>query len=307
MAQDRAESHETSPPGASWDPFDPSATAEIAAATKTAQPRRDGPDFVRGILTKGVDLLVARLQAVADDKPDGKLSLADIHVEAAALKADAGEDVTAFCRRNWDRCLKASASAQWEDRRTNSLGRILLGSFAHLLAPVGEPPIQGKHLSRDIIDPFLAALQLLLGPERYASYQNGCDRMVLRLRRTHGADFAWSMVTENPTSETVVNDILVYISRYFTHVPKRRRWMTDLMSQEMPAAGDQGAHWQFGDREFHMLMDALYFGLRNALDSDIGKQSLVRRYDHGAIAMLYSMLQALDRDYMEVIRKDAGS
>lgn len=288
--------------------FDRQATEAIAAVTKSRQPSRRGPDLIQKVIEDSIDMLFEHLRQSAQDKSNKRLTFAEIKAEVAAFKAQPSDALTAFCQETWRQCVKTVDSEKWEKDRTRPLERLVMDNFAHLLPPVGEAPVQGKHISRSIVSPFLNALRQLLGPETFDQYEAGCNRMVGRLQNRHGTDFTWDMVLEEPTGQTVVNDVLVYISRHFLNMRKRRRWMVDLIISTLPAETvDADGDWRFGDREFHMLMDALYFGLRTALDSDEGRQSLGKRYNHTNVAAVYSMLQALDRDYMEVMREDSGA
>ena len=288
--------------------FDRAATEAIAAATKTRQPSRRGPDMIERVIEDGIDKFIEHLRDTVQDEPNKRLTVADIEAATAAYRAQPSEARTAFYREAWKRCVQTVDAEKWEKDRTRPLERLVMNNFAHLLPPVGEQPVQGKHVSRSIVGPFLNALRQLLGPETFDQYETGCNRMVGRLQNRHRADFTWDMVLEEPTGQTVVNDVLVYISRHFLNMRKRRRWMVDLITSTLPASTREiDGDWRFGDREFHMLMDALYFGLRTALDSDEGRQSLGKRYNHSHVAAVYSMLQALDRDYMEIMREDGGA
>src|SRR3546814_12701647 len=63
-------------------------------------------------------------------------------------------------------------------------------------------------------------------------------------------------VHEDPTSQVVVNDVLVYIARHFMDMERRRRWMVDMIDTAMPATRDPAEKdWRFGDVEFHLLME----------------------------------------------------
>jgi hypothetical protein len=290
------------------DGFDRQATEAIAAVTKSRQPSRRGPDMIQKVIEDSIDMLFEHLRQSVQEKPNNRLTFAEIKAEVAVFKAQPSDALTAFCRDTWAQCIQAVESERWEKDRTRPLERLVMNNFAHLLPPVGDVPVQGKHISRRIVGPFLSALRQLLGPESFDQYEAGCNRMVDRLQKRHGQAFTWDMVLDEPTGQTVVNDVLVYISRHFLNMRKRRRWMVDLITSTLPAAtADTDGDWRFGDREFHMLMDALYFGLRTALDSDHGRQSLGKRYNDSNVATVYSMLQALDRDYMETMREDGGA
>src|SRR3546814_5860131 len=65
----------------------------------------------------------------------------------------------------------------------------------------------------------------------------------------------------------------------------------------MPAAREPAERgWRFGDVEFHLLMDALYAGLRGALDTAEGTAHLARRYGTANMTILTEMLRDLAAD-----------
>ncbi|MCG8546701.1 MAG: hypothetical protein MJE12_21090 [Alphaproteobacteria bacterium] len=308
MAEEIAQHDEAPESAPDGDPFSPEKTAEIAAATRTHRPQRHGPDLIKRVTDKAIDLLLDHLRSHAKDKPDSAYTLAELQAEVAAFKATPSPEMETLHVEGWDGCARAVQAMQWEQECEKVLERLMLNSFAHLLPPVGETSVQGKHLSRRIVEPFVQALEQLLGPEKFEQYEKGCQRMVERLQNQQGADFTWEMVLAEPTAQTVVNDVLVNISHHFLSPRKRRRWMIDMVTSTIPPAADTiHKQWQFGDQEFHMLMDALYYGLRNALDSADGKRALTQRYTDATVAQLYSMLQALDRDYLEVMRSESAA
>lgn len=267
--------------------------------------RPQGASIIRDAANRSIDMLFEHLQECAKSRPNGTLSFAEIREEVANFKSYPSAKVNAFYRKTWNDCLQAFQSTQWAEDNTQAFERLILTNFSHLLPPVGDSPVRGKNLSRRIIDPFIGVLRQLLGPDQFDRYQAAADRMVSRLQSEHGSSFNWEMVTREPTAQTVVNDVLVHISQHFMKMGKRRRWMIDMMASGMPPAETrEEQEWQFGDREFHMLVDALYFGIRGALDSETDRQVMVRRYDEKNVARLYTMLQLLDRDYMEVMRRE---
>lgn len=291
--------------------FDGAAAADTDSAVEADMPARgatrrpQGASIIRDAANRSIDMLFEHLQECAKSRPNGTLSFTEIHDEVANFKSYPSAKVNAFYRETWNDCLQAIQSTQWAEDNTQAFERLILTNFSHLLPPVGDPPVRGKNLSRRVIDPFINVLRQLLGPDQFDQYQAAAERMVSRLQSEHGADFNWDLVTREPTAQTVINDVLVHISQHFMKMGKRRRWMIDMMASGMPPAETrEEQEWQFGDREFHMLVDALYFGIRGALDSETDRQVMVRRYEEKNVARLYTMLQLLDRDYMEVMRRE---
>jgi len=162
--------------------FDRAETEAIAAVTKTRQPSRRGPAMIQRVVEDGIDMLFEHLRQSAQDKPNKRLTFAEIKDEVAAFKAQPSDALTALCQETWKQCVNAVESEKWEKDRTRPLERLVMNNFAHLLPPVGDAPVQGKHISRSIVGPFLNALRQLLGPEAFDQYEAGCNRMVGRLQ-----------------------------------------------------------------------------------------------------------------------------
>src|SRR3546814_4606600 len=85
---------------------------------------------------------------------------------------------------------------------------------------------------------------------------------------------------------------------------RRRRWMVDMIDTAMPATRDPAEKdWRFGDVEFHLLMDALYTGLRVVLETAEGTAHLARRYGTANMTILTDMLRDLAAHSATLARK----
>lgn len=252
---------------------------------------------IQAVVNNGIDLLVARMLRHAKAKPGGRLTFADIRAIVDGFRNEPDAEVRRLYAEAWAECEAAVEAARWDKERKFPLERLMVHNFAHLLPGRGQPAVPGRHLSRRIIPAFVQALQQLVGPEQFEEYQTSCRKLVQRLRTTHGERFAWDHVHEDPTSQVVVNDVLVYIARHFMDMERRRRWMVDMIDTAMPAAREPAERgWRFGDAEFHLLMDALYTGLRGALETAEGTAHLAQRYGKANMTILTEMLRDLAAD-----------
>ncbi len=216
---------------------------------------------------------------------------------AARFSQDKDTDLQAILAEGWEHLEEAFESAFWARMRKYPLERLIVSRFEDKLPPRGEPPVPGRTLSRRIIPALHAALQQMLGPDQLADYEGRAHALVEALRRSEGAGNEWRALYGHPHADILVTDILVYIARYFTDVPKRRDWLVAFMDRNMAAPhSDAERAWRFGDREFHMLLAALYRPLGEALAAPEQRERLVMRYGEANVALVEHVLDALAAD-----------
>jgi len=168
--------------------------------------------------------------------------------------------------------------------------------FAELLPSAHQPVEPGKGLSRRILPGLLSALQQMLGPVLLEPYQNRCRELVRIIQTARGNDFEWEDVYADPTSQVIVNDVLVHISKHFSDFNRRRNWLIGLISTEMPLGEDSiERDWCFREPEFGMMMGALFKPLRKLMDSPEGRKRIKERYGSVACDVLADLFVDLDR------------
>jgi hypothetical protein len=135
-------------------------------------------------------------------------------------------------------------------------------------------------------------------PELFDQYEENCQQLVDRIRAAEGDSFTWDHIYSDPTSQILVNDVLVYISRYFTNVEKRRYWFEDFIESHMPPDKTGAARgWRLGNMEFHMLWGTLYGDLRNAMETTDGLATIRERYGDANFELLKSVFAAMDENF----------
>ncbi len=262
-----------------------------------------GRDFgaakIQSFVNHVLDIALDRMRAAAREG-DGRLRIDEIEDTIRRLKETPGEATMEFYHRAWEDCCHVVENARWDRERRYPFERLVVRRFVHLLPERGRSPEPGKQLSRQIIPGFIRALQQLLGPEPYERYEAMCRDLVQKLRATYGDGFNWDYVYGDPTSETIVNDVLVQASEHFVDMERRRNWMIDIIDGDIPAPRGGEPRWLFREREFHMLMSALFKPLRDALDTREGTERLRQRYGIEKCALLRQVFEALDRDYSRI-------
>ncbi len=206
------------------------------------------------------------------------------------------DDAQEFYRTGWNECLSVINEVRRESSRRMPFERLMVHPLAHLLPAAHQPLVPGKGLSRRILPGYLSALYQMLGPVLLDQYQNRCRELVRIIQTARGNDFEWNDVYDDPTSQVIVNDILVHLSKHFSNFAKRRAWMMSVIVSQMPLGEDEIERaWVFGDAEFSMLMEALFRPLRSELASPDGRKRIEDRYGTIVCEILEEFLEDLDR------------
>ena len=204
-------------------------------------------------------------------------------------------------KEGWNEISSLVEEIFWMQERKFPLERLLVKNFALLLADRDKEPKQGVNLSRRVIPAFQYSLQQMVGPDMLHEYEDRSRNLIQQIRDDAGDNFEWSMVYENNQANVIIADILIYSSRYFTDIAKRRQWMIDVFYRMMPAGkGEIEKKWQFGDIEFHMLIGSLYNDLYKFLNNENGVQWLKERYGEANFNNLRNMKHAFEMDRIRI-------
>lgn len=226
----------------------------------------------------------------------GQLDRQGIREALEEFRRRADPEITDFYRTGWNECLAVIDEVRRESSRRMPFERLMVKPFAHLLPAAHQPVVPGKGLSRRILPGFLSALQQMLGPVLLEQYQNRCRELVRIIQTAHGNEFEWEDVYTDPTSQVIVNDVLVHISKHFSDFERRRAWLINVIISEMPLGEDAAERdWFFGEAEFRMLMTALFRPLRKQMDSAEGRQRIKDRYGTVAFELLTDLFAELGR------------
>ena len=264
---------------------------------------QDGPDLGPGP-TRLKSLAQILLERVADHlcnaaaESGGKLNTAQIQASLDEFKRRTDPDVTDFYRTGWNECLAVIDEVRRESGRRMPFERLMVKPFAHLLPAAHQPVEPGQQLSRRVVPGFLSSLQQMLGPVLLEQYQNRCRELVRIIQTARGNDFEWDDVYTDPTSQVIVNDVLVHISKHFADFERRRTWMVGVIAGEMSLGEDPVERdWCFREEEFHMLVTALFKPLRRQMHTNEGQQRIKDRYGAIACEMLHDLFAELDRPH----------
>lgn len=263
----------------------------------------DGPELGPGP-TRLKSLTQILLERVAEHLCDaaanhgGKLTPADIQQSLNEFNRRADPEITDFYRTGWNECLAVIEEVRRESSRRMPFERLMVRPFALLLSAAHQPVDLGNGLSRRVLPGFLTALQEMLGPVLLEQYQNRCRELVRIIQTARGNDFEWDDVHDDPTSQVIVNDVLVHISKHFADFERRRTWLIGVIAAEMSLGEDTiERNWCFREAEFHLLMTALFKPLRKQMETSDGQQHIKDRYGTIACEVLVDLFAELDRPH----------
>lgn len=253
-----------------------------------------GPTRLQSLTQILLERITQHLEAEAQLN-GGTLTLRQLRWAIEHFKTRTDNDVIDFYRSGWDECLAVIDEVRRESTRRMPFERLMVQPFQHLLAPQGGTADKGRVLSRRILPGYFSALQQMLGPVLFEQYQTRSRELVRIIQVARGTDFDWQDVYTDPTSGVIINDVLVHISRHFTDLPQRRAWIIEVVNAGMPLADDERErHWTFGEREFRLLMEALFGPLRERLSTPEGAQATRDRYGTVACETLADLFDELD-------------
>ncbi len=252
-----------------------------------------GPAKLADLMDKAFQILAARYEF--EQQAGGKTP--DLDAVLKGLKPGNNPEIMSLCVRGWDEVTQLAEHEYLGTKRKLALERLIVHRFGHLVAPTGEAAVQGRTLSRRVVEAFLTTLHNMVGPDVFQEYTTRCQTLVEEKRAALGEDFAWEAVYDDPAGIILVTDILVYIARYFEDMEKRRTWMIDVFSHVLPPPSIEAErHWTFGPLEFHMLIEALYADLEQAVKDPERSIPLNRRYGAHNLMLVRAMMEALKID-----------
>lgn len=253
-----------------------------------------GPARLKTLTQMVLDRIAEHLEQEAERR-GGTLNGPQLKAAVETFRNSPDNGAREFYRAGWNECLSVIDEVRRDSSRRMPFERLMVKPLEHLLPAVHQPVVPGKGLSRRIIPGFLSALHQMLGPVLLEQYQNRCRELVRIIETARGNDFDWEDVYKDPTSQVIVNDVLVHISRHFSNFDRRRSWIAGIIVSQMALGEDDTERaWRFGDAEFAMMMEALFRPLRNEMASPDGKQRIQDRYGTVVCEMLGEFFRDLD-------------
>lgn len=242
-----------------------------------------GPQRCRHVGGHVLDALEAELRTAAE-RNGGSISLGEIEAITDHIR-QTPRGVWAFYKESFSGCFAASRSAAPQGyERTDLFFRLVAMTFEKRFADHVAADDSGPLLSRAIVAPFTAALEVMLGKDDLSAYRTACDEIYDDLLRVQGDRISWPAFYAAPRSREILRDACAKIAHHFTDFEARMAWLVEVLNRntESPDARprDTGVT-EFTDRDALMLFACLFEGCRGAPDNDAVAALLARLDETG--------------------------
>ena len=204
-----------------------------------------------------------------------------------------------------DEFLALGHRREFATMREDSLGRLLVSRFAHLLEGREFGSLEDGALSRSVIVPFFLALRMMVGSETLEDMRHKIDRIIAgkaadpghRPGYTDDPAF-WLGLSQDPKTSGEVTGLLAHMLRRFRDYDKRKQWFIGLINDNMPFPLPlcAGTPWCFTERHFVYIMAALFQDIRPLLLDDAAQTGLQERIGTDTVNDLEAIFARLDAD-----------
>ena len=210
--------------------------------------------------------------ALTDQAVDGRVSLSAIQRLCEVLSHAQGPLLRHF--ENADQDCAAQFSLEQEARqRANYLGRIVVKTFSHLLGDSGTG-IDRKHLQ-----PFLGAVEMVLGEVRYTELQDRCKAIIDTIPRK-GRLIPWDEFFLHPEALIVLEEIQISLARTFANFEARKDWFLIVMNSthaDQSASSQTRKPLDFGESQLVSLLSGVFASVRPSEMTDQAKTEFLSR------------------------------
>ena len=284
----------TPPPGIELIEADP-APAPAPKAPTPSQPVKKAPTpktSSRVAAKTMVDTMVGKLRAEAERK--GSLTVDDLNALQAEFNRQA-EKLSVALERSFDTYVEAKERAEWGLKRELPFDRIIVKAFSELF--LEQDYSRFDRVSRRMLPGFFMALNMMLGQDLVAEYQEQCQLIVSTLREERGEAFDWEQVYVHPHAKALMLDAAVTIATYFSDYARRSGWFLELINSNLGSLEGEPreeAGWEMTPAGFKRFLDHLFRELRDELATDSGKLRLTKRHGADTCAKIFEILDTIE-------------
>ena len=144
--------------------------------------------------------------------------------------------------------------------------RALVQPFSHLLEKANGPSLENGAISRRFLPGFFVAIRLMVGGERYNSFQTVCEDVLAEERLAPNTDPDSTEFWDEYMAREEVNDVVAEVyARFllcFDPYDKRKGWFIKLINSKLGAlpsvlSNEPSSQWRFDDHHFLALMSTM--------------------------------------------------
>lgn len=182
----------------------------------------------------------------------------------------------------------ARQSGRTEQPRTNLFQRLLVRSFEESF--VDEKALQDEPslLSRRMLPGFAIMLSMMFGDEKLEDYEMRTHSIIDKLGTGPDGEVDWEAFFNSPKARLLSLQAEIEVAQYFREFDKRMEWMLAMVNSNLipPEEGRFGDPWVFNIEAARRLLAGFFENLKFTLDSQIARQSIVKRLGTDEVSTL---------------------
>lgn len=220
------------------------------------KPRGSGPQRCRFISEQHLSLFIDFIEASPDMDADG-----DTLRRLATAFQEQQKMMAPIYRRSFDDCHRARKQREFDDKRNDHLGRLLVRLISDHFVENGGKPLEEGGLSRRIVPGLLSVLELALGADVLTEYRQTGQDIVDRVLEATGDEFEWEDYFDDGEAQMLLAKVLIDLAVSFDDYEKRRDWVLQVINtalQHEQVADGEVENWAFEEIHFQGLVEALF-------------------------------------------------
>jgi len=169
---------------------------------------------------------------------------------------------------------------RWYSIKRPAFDRLIVKRFEDALIRRNGNGQEKGVLSRCMLPGFFLALNMMLGPEAMADFQQRCETAKRRLMAGHTRE-DWDLLNQDAEVHDVMLDAEYAIALHFENTPHRKKWFTTIINANLaPTTNDQDLEtpWQLSHPAMHVLINMLLGDLKQAVADDVAWRHLAERH-----------------------------
>jgi hypothetical protein len=219
-------------------------------------------------------------------RPDSGIDVEKLTAQAKAFQ-EQEQLLSPVYGRSYDDCERARKQREFDDKRSDHLGRLMVRLIADSFVENGGRPPEDGGLSRRIVPGLLTVLQLALGTDVLQDARDRGGQIVATIREEKGNEFEWEDYFDNPEAQGLLANVLVEFAVSFQDFERRRSWAIDVLNSslehEVKADGNLD-HWVFESVHFRTLAQALFLPILEVTASADGRIAFASAYGEDKLA-----------------------
>jgi hypothetical protein len=218
--------------------------------------RGSGPQRCRYISEQHLQLFMEYIAS----RPDSGIDVQELTKQALAFQ-EQQQMLAPIYRRSFDDCERARKQREFDDKRTDHLGRLVVRLIADSFVENGGRPPEDGGLSRRIVPGLLNVLQLALGTDVLQEARDKGEVIVGRLREKQGEEFEWEDYFDDVEAQGLLAKVLVELAVSFQDYDRRLSWAVDVLNTALEhetKIDNSLQHWVFETVHFRSLALALF-------------------------------------------------